>query len=477
MGRHPTKRIAAACGNNHHPVCSSTTHLRASAANGKTTQKTTATSRRPSKGAAAAAATAKPPKNGGGGKRKHTTTRRKSPPSKQTRYQMLNHEILTAQEEQLLGRKLQRAMQAKESMAKLLEQKRMEQPQQSKDDNGDDGDFLQQMTEDLLFRTSPPMDDYDNDDQEDLAGLSIYGMDSNRMMEMERASLSAGSNYYSRMDTDIDIESEELELWDLADDRPEFEETLIPSLLQQNTNKASTSTNKKLIDDSFLPDDLVLTEQDIIETLGIPGGRDELTRILIHGALARDKIISSNIRLVVSIAKKWFHQSNSNPGEMANDSRLASMYAGSWTKPSLDEVIQEGILGLATAANRFEPERKLKFGTYATYWITSYVRLCFQRAATGCLRIPPHYHVQKQKYQTIVKHIYRETGESPSIEEVAKEMGLTTHRLKFILKSTQPIASIDAPATTGSLPGQGGKAGGEMAGDDNSLLLENLLSW
>jgi DNA-directed RNA polymerase sigma subunit (sigma70/sigma32) len=52
--------------------------------------------------------------------------------------------------------------------------------------------------------------------------------------------------------------------------------------------------------------DVLLTEEDIIQKLGIPGGRDELTRTLIYGSLARDKMISSNIRLVVSIAKNGF---------------------------------------------------------------------------------------------------------------------------------------------------------------------------
>jgi len=220
--------------------------------------------------------------------------------------------------------------------------------------------------------------------------------------------------------------------------------------------------------------DICLTEEDIVETLGIPGGRDELTRILIYGSLARDKLISCNIRLVVSIAKKWFHQSALVSGE-GNDNRLTTLYAGSWTRPSLDEAIQEGILGLATAADRFEPQRKLKFGTYATYWITSFIRKCFQQASTGCLRVPPYYHVRKQQYQKIVTEHFRATGESTTIEAVAEEMGLTVKLLRLILKSTESLVSIDGPAVAGSLPGQGGKAGSDDV-SENNLLLSNTLS-
>jgi DNA-directed RNA polymerase sigma subunit (sigma70/sigma32) len=78
-----------------------------------------------------------------------------------------------------------------------------------------------------------------------------------------------------------------------------------------------------------------------------------------------------------------------------------------------------------------------------------------------------------------VKKHYQTTGESPSIDDVAKEMNLTTQRLQFILKSTEALVQMDAPVTAGSLPAQGGKAGGETRNsfNDNNLLLGNMLSW
>jgi RNA polymerase sigma factor (sigma-70 family) len=350
---------------------------------------------------------------------------------------MLEHDILTGEEEQSLGTQVIKAIELKKKMAQLVEQKHQEQLERGLEEES----YLNEMTAGLLLGTTADLDD----EYEDLDGLSAYGLDQNILLEFEKSSLSATS-VYSRVDED-----------------------------DGNNNPMDYSSFDSAGNQS--PDlDVCLTEDDIVKKLGIAGGRDELTCILLDGALARDKMISSNIRLVVSIAKKWCHQSSSASGD-PNDHRLATLYAGSWTRPSLDEAIQEGILGLAMAADRFEPERKFKFGTYATYWITSYVRKCFQQAATGCLRVPPHYHVYKQQYQKIVKKEYEEKGSSPTIDVVAKELGLTTQRLQFILKSTQALVSIDAPATGGSIPGRGGKAGGDDSSSENNLLLANSLSW
>lgn len=217
---------------------------------------------------------------------------------------------------------------------------------------------------------------------------------------------------------------------------------------------------------------VVLTESDIRDRLRIPGGRKELNKILIGGAMAREKLISSNIGLVMSIARKWCRQSAAFSGEQA----MSSVYKGGWTRPSLDEAVQEGIIGLATAADRYDHERKLKFGTYATYWITNSVRNCFQRASTGCLRVPSNYHLIRQRYQQIVKVHYIESGGKPkSIDSAAAELGLTTKRLEYILKKTESLISIDAPPPKLAIQAQAGKAGADE--ESENYCLGNSLSW
>ena len=140
-------------------------------------------------------------------------------------------------------------------------------------------------------------------------------------------------------------------------------------------------------------DDAFLSEDEIVTELGIEGGRAELQQILLVGAFARDQLIRSNMRLVISIAKRWARQSakyNNQDGV-----RLVSIYAGNAFTPSLDEAIQEGILGLIRAADKYDPSRGLRFSTYCTYWITNFVRKCFTNASTGTIRVPEALYIIK----------------------------------------------------------------------------------
>jgi hypothetical protein len=188
-----------------------------------------------------------------------TKTRLKKSPQDSKRYEMLDHDILTAKEEQTLGKKLRRAIEVKKLMAQLLERKHQPQLERGLNEDG----LLQEMTADVLLGGG---DRSHFDDDEDLEGLSIYGMDQNAMFEMDKTSLSAGS-IYSRID------SRDLEQWDMDD------------------SETDSSYSSPFVNSDHSTKHSDLTEEDIIEKLGIPGGRDELTRILIYGALARDKMI------------------------------------------------------------------------------------------------------------------------------------------------------------------------------------------
>lgn len=335
----------------------------------------------------------------------------------------LDHELLTMEEEQALGKKIRRAISAKETIAAVIEEKHAQQFEKIVKEQ----EYRRRMTQDLLFEDySDRVEDYD----EDLEGLSIHGLDVGSLEEVKR-----NGEDLSR----IRILSTE-----------EYVEGLF-------------TTTSMRTDIDFMPDDeimsspeVMLTDEDIKTKLGISGGRKELSRILIEGAMARDTLISSNIRLVMSIAKKWCRQSS----VANNPSNQLTLYGGSSTRPSLDEAIQEGIIGLATAADRFDYERNLKFGTYATYWITNSIRQCFHAAATGCMRVPTNYHQTKGNYQKLVKEHYKETGgEALPMDAAAAELGLTPNRLEFILRSTEPLVSLDAPVPNGLLPTQAGKSG------------------
>eukprot|EP00536_Pseudo-nitzschia_multiseries_P005619 jgi/Psemu1/285907/fgenesh1_pg.108_\ len=225
----------------------------------------------------------------------------------------------------------------------------------------------------------------------------------------------------------------------------------------------------------------MLTEREIIEDLGITGGRNELARLLIDGALAKQTMIKSNVRLVTSIAKKWMRTSTSSVHANRNADNekkpTGSNNMGDWSTPSLDEVIQQGIVGLAIAAERFEPERNFKFSTYATYYITNEIRQIMQSATTQCLYVPPYFYTIKNKYEKIVRDNYRETALDPTkasmdMEDIAAELKLKKTRLEFILRSTQSLVQLDARLDMTN--GNAGKAGGGSDAESAETLADIL---
>lgn len=133
-------------------------------------------------------------------------------------------------------------------------------------------------------------------------------------------------------------------------------------------------------------------------------------------------------------------------------------------------------MGLSIAADRFEPERNLKFATYATWWVTNSVRSCFNRAKEVGLRVPVTFHVYRQKYQAFVKQQYELTGDAVTIEEAARALDVTPKRLSFILQSTTTPVSIDAPPNQLQRISMPGKAGNDDQNDISGTLAARLKS-
>ena len=192
---------------------------------------------------------------------------------------------------------------------------------------------------------------------------------------------------------------------------------------------------------------------------------NDLQTLLAKGSHARSTLIRSNLRLVVSVCKSYMNGANSEgmPSSMWNK--------GGWNRPSLDEVIQEGILGLVRAVDKWQVERGLKFGTYATYWIKSYARICMQNAETGCLKIPENVHLMKDKYYKLLRKKKELSLPVPTMEEAALEMGMKPIRLRTALTVTSSLISLDESLTTFSAALKGSSAGG-----DTSTQRENTLA-
>jgi DNA-directed RNA polymerase specialized sigma subunit len=421
-------------------------------------------------------------------------------------YRLMDHELLTKDQEFELGQKIRKFVETKEQINELMDRKKKEREQRLRE--------IEQRREKEARdrrrrreRAGSSAMDTDMDTQYEPSGVDDDELSMEE--ELEEYLLSKGINtkaglgsnsrssygtfiedLYGSIDTEEDEETmmEELGMAiygiDTYNDDESFSDDLaIVDSLDFNGPESGggdddfpvlpeSSTSSQLGD--TLDDIRLLTEQDIHE-LGIEGGRQELAQILIQGALAKQKMIKSNVRLVTSIARKWMRNSkNSGLSDRSNaDSQYklsATERMGDWSTPSMDEVIQQGIVGLAMAAERFEPDRKFKFSTYATYYITNEVRQIFQSATTQCLYVPPYFYTIKNKYQKIVRDHYRQTAGDPnkalSVEQIAGMLELKPERLHFILRSTQSLVQLDAPLGTGFT--QAGKAGGNDATQYNS---------
>lgn len=149
-----------------------------------------------------------------------------------------------------------------------------------------------------------------------------------------------------------------------------------------------------------------------------------VTRLVLKGdAEARRLIIVSNLRLVVSIAKKY-------------------MYYG---LPLLD-LIEEGNLGLMKAAERFDPERGCKFSTYATWWIRQAVTRALSNFGRT-VRIPVYVTDNITRYKKTAEALYIKSGKKPDIDEMAEAMGIKVkeaEKLRTFVDDVSPLENLDS---------------------------------
>ena len=213
---------------------------------------------------------------------------------------------------------------------------------------------------------------------------------------------------------------EKMELSDFEDSHDEFVESEIDDsevdkLLQTDLLKMAESMD---VDE---PIKMYLREIGQIPLLSYEEEIDYAQRVLNGEEEAKQKLIESNLRLVVSIAKK-----HTNRGLKMLD------------------LIQEGNMGLMKAVEKFEYEKGFKFSTYATWWI----RQAITRAVADqgrTIRIPVHMIETINKIKKESRIILQETGKEPTAEELAKKLELPVEKVKSILEMNQDPISLETP--------------------------------
>ena len=162
-------------------------------------------------------------------------------------------------------------------------------------------------------------------------------------------------------------------------------------------------------------------EEDKKENKLTPEEKKELDAIIYEGNEAKKRLAEANLRLVVSIAKRYVGR-----GMLFLD------------------LIQEGNLGLIKAVEKFDFRKGFKFSTYATWWIRQAItRAIADQART--IRIPVHMVETINKLIRVSRQLLQELGREPLPEEVAKEMNMPVERVREILKISQEPVSLETP--------------------------------
>lgn len=137
---------------------------------------------------------------------------------------------------------------------------------------------------------------------------------------------------------------------------------------------------------------------------------------------ARDQMIKANIRLAISIAKKY-----TNSGL------------------SLEDLIQESFLGLIKAVDRFDHTKGFKFSTYACWWIKQSIRQ-YVASHSGSIKLPSYAKSALWKLQQVKKEYEEEFGVTPSLEEIAELMGSSMSTLQSLMDCSATPVNLDSSA-------------------------------
>jgi len=166
-----------------------------------------------------------------------------------------------------------------------------------------------------------------------------------------------------------------------------------------------------------------LYAEHLLDEGDVPEGvrRSELKQLVSDGERAKDLFIRANLRLVVSIARRYVRSG----------------------MPMLD-LIQEGNTGLVRAVEKFDYERGYKFSTYATWWIRQAIsRAIAQQERT--VRLPVHLVEDVNRMRNVQRQLTRELGSDPEPEQVAKALGVPLERVIELMRWSQDTVSLDTP--------------------------------
>jgi RNA polymerase primary sigma factor len=259
--------------------------------------------------------------------------------------------------------------------------------------------------DDMINLQMPEVEELDEDDDDSILALDpsiVLDLDFTRDIEKELLHDKSFENQISiKVDDPVRMYLKEIGRVDLLEGTKEVE-------------LATDIANAKVAKEQF--DEMVADGEEIT-----PEYKEQVEGLMYKGELAKQKLVEANLRLVVSIAKR---------------------YVGRGMQ--FLDLIQEGNMGLIKAVGKFDHTKGFKFSTYATWWIRQAItRAIADQART--IRIPVHMVETINKLVRTQRQLIQELKREPRPEEVAERMGITVEKVQIIQKVAQEPISLESP--------------------------------